>query len=38
MAKKKSPFTPAKRVKQYLKLVVSGDTDAGKTHFGLTAP
>lgn len=36
--KSKSPFTSAKRVKQYLKLVVSGDTDAGKTHFGLTAP
>ncbi|MBU2177739.1 MAG: ATP-binding protein [Gammaproteobacteria bacterium] len=23
---------------QYLKMIVSGDTDAGKTHFGLTAP
>jgi len=34
----KNPFVPAEAVPQYLKLIVSGDTDAGKTHFGLTAP
>jgi len=34
----KNPFVPAATEPQFLKLIVSGDTDAGKTHFGLTAP